>query len=324
MKPRKEIPDDPALPAIAEIRSAGLAAVFPALGLGKEPVEFQLCGYTPGARATFEARTETRRLAIKVYARDPAPEIALYEALAASGLAGTSGVRVPRLLAWDRDLRAFAISWLPGQPLDRLIKEGNGRRAGALAGAVLRRTASLSVNLGPVFDPGEAVFEVGKWIAKLFVTDPSLGHAADKVANVLLRTLPKNGHPHLVHGALYARHILDLGDGPGVIDWQRSGLGPLELDAGTFLAKIYRIALRHERLTEEVARAEASFRLGAMRLLDERALQWHRATTLLRLASKSFRSAEAERSLTPDERVDALAEARVLVAEAARHAEAIG
>src|SRR2546430_8563122 len=81
-KATSEVPDDPALPALAAMRAARAADAIRAPGLGDGPVEFLLRGYTPGSRATFEARSGCRRVAVKAYAGDPAPEAALYEALA--------------------------------------------------------------------------------------------------------------------------------------------------------------------------------------------------------------------------------------------------
>jgi len=96
------------------------------------------------------------------------------------------------------------------------------------------------------------------------------------------------GERRLVHGTFYARHVLDQGDGVGVIDWERFGQGPLELDAGMFLATIWRYGLDHEPLAGEVARAEEALMAGTADLLDERVLAWHRAAALLRLASKVY------------------------------------
>src|SRR5213076_886485 len=115
------------------------------------------------------------------------------------------------------------------------------------------------VKLGPSFGPGDLLYEVGRSVAELSVADPAGGAAAKQVAMVLKRTQPKNGHPRLVHGTLYARHILDLGDGPGVIDWQRFGQGPIEIDAGMFLATLSRLGLRHDGHASEAGRAEEAF-----------------------------------------------------------------
>ena len=136
------------------------------------------------------------------------------------------------------------------------------------------------------------------------------------MAAKLAQRQPKEGVAHLVHGTLYDRHVLDLGDGPGLIDWDCFGQGPIELDAGMFLATIWRIGLRYDALAGQAARAEQAFLAGTVGLLDERALAWYRAAALLRLASKAQ---EAKR-----QRPGWWARADALLGEAARLAEAAG
>jgi len=89
-----------------------------------------------------------------------------------------------------------------------------------------------------------------------------------------------------VHGTLYARHILDTGEGPGVIDWHRFGQGPVELDAGMFLATLSRLRLLHQAHAGEALLAEQAFLEGTRGLLDERALDWHRSAALLQLTER--------------------------------------
>jgi aminoglycoside phosphotransferase (APT) family kinase protein len=138
-----------------------------------------------------------------------------------------------------------------------------------------------------------------------------LGAAATALARSLARTQPAEGAPRLVHGSLHARHILDAGDGPGLIDWRNFGQGPAELDAAAFLATLRRSALRHELVAGEATRAEEALLAGTAGLLDERALVWHRAAALLRLAHKKVSFGMGDR----------LAGAHALVAEATRLAE---
>jgi Phosphotransferase enzyme family len=316
MRLTKTLPDDPALPALAAIHTVGLAGAIPALGLGDTPVELALYGYTPGDRATLKARAGDRRFAVKAYAKDPASEAALYEALGAAGLAGDTGVRVPPLLAWERDLRVLVLGWLKGPTAQQLFMGGQGARAGELAARWIERAATLRVNLGPPLDGACMMLKAGRWVEQLRAADPGLGTAATDLFEMLARTQPQEGTRHLVHGTLYARHIFDLGDGPGVIDWQRFGQGPLELDAGMFLATITRLALGYKRLTGEGARAEETFRTGTRGVLDEHALAWHRAAALLRLACKPRTEAAG---LGPDDRrAQELATAHALLDEAAR------
>jgi aminoglycoside phosphotransferase (APT) family kinase protein len=280
MRPTDEFPDDPALPAIAIIRQGGLARALPTLHLGDQPIDLQLSGYTDGSPATFEVRAGDRHVAVKVYADDPSSEAELYRAMAAAGFAGDAGPRAPRLVAWERDLRILVLSWLDGEPVNRLIKSGRGRRAGELAAAFLWRLASLPIKLGPSLGPGDLLYQVGKSVAELGAADAAVGDAAKRAAKALKVTQPKNGHPRLVHGTLYARHILDLGrgDGPGVIDWQRYGQGPVEVDAGMFLATVTRLGLRHDgdarSLVDEAARiAEGSQPAVPVPLLGHSALE---------------------------------------------------
>jgi len=308
MKPTADLPDDPELPGLVAIRAAGLAGAMPALGLGDGPVELLLCGYTPGSRVTLEVRAKDRRFAVKAYADDPTPEVVLYEALATALAGARGGVAVPRLLAWDRDLRLLAISWLDGMPANELIKAGQGRRAGELAATWLWRAAALPVKLGPAFGPGDLLYEVGRSVAQLGTADRTLGRAAKAVGVALKGTQPKNGYPRLVHGTLYARHILDTGEGPGVIDWQRFGQGPIEIDAGMFLATLSRLGLRHNGHASEATRAEEAFLTGTRGLVDERTLAWYRAAALVHLAARLLK-----RQPPP--------EARALLDEAARWAE---
>src|SRR5437773_7798166 len=309
-----DLPDDPAMPALAAIRAAGLAGAIRVPGLGDGPVEFLLRGYTPGSRATFEARAGGRRVAVKAYAEDPAPEAALYEALAAAGLGGESDVRVPPLLAQERDLRMLVIGWLEGPTVRDLVRSGQGRRAGELAARWFQRTASLPVKLGPPLDAAQVLHRARDWAAGLVADDSALGTKATELAEILARTQPRESAQRLVHGTLYARHIIDLGDGPGVIDWQRFGQGPVELDAGTLLATISRIGLLDKTRETEAMHAREAFLAGTAGLLAERALAWHQAVMLLRLAGKQNRRDDDRWR----ERAHALLREAALLAEAAR------
>ncbi len=315
MRPTADLPDDPRLPGLMAIRDSGLARAIPALGLkeggGGGGVELVLCGYHPGARATLDARVGQRRFAVKTFADDPAPEAALYQALGAAGLAGDSGARVPPLLAWDHDLRVLVIGWLEGPTTHELVKQAQGRRAGELAAQWVRRTASLQVKLGLPLGAAGMMHETRAWIGTLGTADLSVGAAARALAEALARTEPRDdGVVGLVHGTLYARHILDAGEGPGVIDWHRFGQGPAELDAGMFLATLSRLRLLHPVHAGEALLAEQAFLEGTRDLLDERALAWHQAAALLQLTER-----------LPDGRGDWRARAHVLLAEATRLTE---
>ena len=309
------LPDDRALPALRTIRTSGLAAAMPDLRLGDGPVELRLLNYVPGSRATLDARVGNRRFAVKLYADDPAPEAEAYQRLADEGLAQDIGARVPRLLAWERDLRILAISWLEGPSASRLIREGQGARAGKLAASWLHSASRREGSLGPPRSSGHMLYRVGASVGAVSAADPVLGATAKVAARMLVRTQPEKETLQLVNGALYARHILDLGDGPGVIDWQQFGQGPIEVDAGMFLASVSRLALRRAASKDEATQATETFLSGIRGLSETTRLEWYWAAGLLHLAAsglKTGRKREAPR------------ESHALVVEAIRHAESAG
>src|SRR5207302_5712477 len=115
-----------------------------------------------------------------------------------------------------------------------------------------------------------------------------------------------------------ARHALRPprhrpGRWPGVIDWQQFGQGPVEFDAGTFLATVWRIGRKDARLEPEAARTEEAFLAGTAGLLNAQAVAWYRAAMLLRLADKYGRRGGAE-----------LVDAHALLSEAVRQTGAAG
>src|SRR5262245_24215128 len=311
MKPTDILPDDASLPGLAAIRVLGLGRAVPELELGDQPVELKLVGYSRGLRATLEVRAGDRHFAVKCYARDSEAEAGLYEALACAGLASDGAeVQVPRLLAKEGTLTILVLSWLEGRSASDLILEGDGARAGELAARWLRRSASLDVRLRPVSAAGEVLSRTTHWAEALGAADAALGAQARGITERLSATVQDELSSRVINGRLYVRHVLDLGDAAGVIDWEHFGLGPLEIDAGMFLATLFRSG-RHETKAVGAAQAEAAFRRGTAGLLDELRLAWYRAGALLSLAYHllarnrgdwRIRAAafldEAERSLT--------------------------
>src|SRR5437588_11846123 len=191
-----------------------------------------------------------------------------------------------------------------------------GAAAGVVAGLLALtepkpRLRPVQSGLGALVD---AVRERGRgWLAGLRTSDPAMRFAAAALPPAPTRTRAKESTPGLVHGTLYARHVIDLGDGPGVIDWQQFGQGPVEFDAGTFLATVWRIGRKDARLEPEAARTEEAFLAGTAGLLNAQAVAWYRAAMLLRLADKYGRGGGAE-----------LVDAHALLSEAVRQTGAAG
>ena len=108
------------------------------------------------------------------------------------------------------------------------------------------------------------------------------GAATATLVERLQLLLPGPSEPVLVHGSFSVNHVLDLGTGAGVIDWDGSCQGPRELDAAAFLATLARVAGGDEAaLSAPAAESAAAFRHRLADELDPAALAWFEAGSLI-------------------------------------------
>lgn len=175
---------------------------------------------------------------------------------------------------------------MDGSPSNTLIKQGRAARAAELASRWFRRATTFPTTSFETSPRSNSVFqETERWLELLKSSKPALREDVTALAEALERSRPRPDGSCLIHGTLYARHLLDLGDGIGVIDWDRFGRGPAEFDAGVFLATAWRSEVNHGT-TREV---DAKFHELSRGMLDMAAVTWYRAVTLLRLAAKMSR-----------------------------------
>lgn len=289
MVPTTDWPNDPALPGLDLVRALGLRTALPELP-GEEPVGLRFIKHVSGSRAVAEGHAGGQHFAVKFYASDPSAEADLYRELPSLGLLGSPAFRIPRLLGINRDLHVLAVEWLDGVPLSHVVKDGEGDRAGRRAASWFQHASGMRLRSGRAAGPGYMLYRAGISARSLTSVDRPLGDVARRIASLLARTPPDPGSPRLVHGTLYARHLLDSGDVLGVIDWERYGQGPLELDAGVFLASIARIGAQRPGSAAAAASTEASFLEGTHGLLDLDALEWYRAAALILVAAGGTKS----------------------------------
>src|SRR5262249_43862113 len=115
------LPVDQALPGLEAIREHG-PGVLRVPGIDFHDAAVELCGYSPGNRATLGVLAGDRRFAVKTMAGDPEREASFYRRMNACG--DRFEVQVPPLFAIDRDLRLFVTGWLEGPTVSDLIKRG--------------------------------------------------------------------------------------------------------------------------------------------------------------------------------------------------------
>jgi hypothetical protein len=276
------LPSDPALPVFAAIERDGIDATLAALGLPGPYTGVRVLKHHPGRRCTFALRAAGRPLVAKAYRRSVAEQVALFGALARHGLASETPSSAPALVASDLDLRIVVLARLDGAHGEVLL--ARGARVGVLAGDWLQRQWAAPIDLGLPYGPAPFLARVERDCAPIVAASPRLGAAAVALVAALAEHPPPARDPVLVHGSFSVNHVIDLGAGAGIIDWDGFVQGPRELDAATFLATLARVAGESPALAAAGALAAAAFRDAVMAGLDPDALAWYEAGARIRNA----------------------------------------
>ncbi len=277
------LPDDPALPALRAIARDGAEATLRRAGLAPPFDELAVLKAHAGRRCTFALRAaDGRRLVAKAYRRGVASQIELFAALERSGLATGDAPTAPRLIGHDAELRLLVFERLDGPCGRALIARGD--RVGALAGAWLLRQWGAGVAVGRAYGAGHFLLRVEGDALAVTAASPELGEAAGAVLARMSRLLPQRLELALVHGSFSVNHVVDLGTGAGVVDWDGACQGPRELDAATFLATLAREAGADAALALPAAQAAETFAARLAGTLDPSALAWFGAGARIRNA----------------------------------------
>ena len=277
------VPTDPDIPALRAIEEAGVAAVLGDLAGSRLP-RVRLLKHHPGSRCTVLADLGDRRIVIKAYAEHPEALVELMRGLERVGLASGRAPTIPPLLDVRVDLNLLVTAWLDGPAGPDLLAQGRGHRAGDVAAAWLHAAADVDLELGEVLDPPSVLRDATRWVGYLARADEGLGRAAADALHVLASDPPTPGSMGTRHASFSPSHVFDLGDGPGVIDWDSFARGPLELEAGMFLASLSRLVGGRRRLGAEATEAARAFRSGTSDMVQPETLEWYRSAMLVKLA----------------------------------------
>jgi len=284
------LPADPVLPALVAAHERGVQAVLAECGVRASVRSVRVLRHHPGSRCVLEVQTGDGRLAIKAFRRDPADRAATLTRLAAAGLAQPRGPSVTVLAGYDGRLACLVLEWLAGEPAVELLAGGRGARVGALAAQWLAAAATVGPGGLDSYGAVPMLSDLARWCEAITNADPTLGERAVALINRLQDDPPPRGRPGLLHGSFSVNHLLELGDGPGVLDWDEPRHGPVELDAGAFLASLRRYAgqqpARSAGAVEVEVEVEAADALvtGAGDVLDPLALAWYRRAALVKHA----------------------------------------
>jgi hypothetical protein len=284
--PATELPDDPGIRALAAMREQGVEAVLRDAGVASAGGEVALAQHHPGLRCTFLVGTGEERLVVKAYPEPthPAAVAELLERLRAAGLASGRAPTAQPLVAFHPPLSLLVTRWIEGSSTRDLIVRGEGIRAGELAAAWLRAVSELEVDVGRLFGPERAVKDAGKSAATIAGANAALGREAAAIVAAMEARRPPGDGVGVSNGSFRPKHVLDLGDGPGVIDWDGFRRGALELDGGMFLAGLAQLVEERPEVATGADATARAFHEGLGGLVGEGVLAWYEARALLRLA----------------------------------------
>jgi Phosphotransferase enzyme family len=279
------LPPDPGLPALRGLAADGPETLLARLGLRLGRVEVTVLNHHPGSRCTLLASGETGRVVVKAFAGDVRAHVAVLDRLRSAGLAGGRPPTAPPLLGADAALRVLAIGVLDGPSTWELIDRGQGERAAALAAQWLHRMAALPPHAtGTTYDVAALCHDGERWIRSIGRADTALAELAAERLAELAAHAPRRTAVRAIHGSFSPSHVLDLGAGPGVIDWDNAGHGPPEYDVGLFLASLWRGCGAGHARREQVALTSRALLSDVADLVDEEAVRWYEAACLVKLA----------------------------------------
>jgi hypothetical protein len=284
--PAIAIPVDVDIPALRAAADEGFETVLARVGVQSPIKRVEVCKHHPGRRCTLFVESADRPLLVKAYAKDRSRIVRLLERFEHEGLAGGRPPCAPALAAYEPSLSVIATEWFAAPSAQDLIAGGSGRRAGELAAAWLGATAATGIELGRERGAHEVVARAQRqrWIESIHLADPALGSQASARLEALAARLPSEPMRVFQHGSFRPSCVFDLGDGPGVIDWDSFCQGPPELDPATFLAGLSRLSAISPELRAASEEAAVCFRAGLGDHIDEDSLAWHRAAALVKFA----------------------------------------
>jgi hypothetical protein len=267
------LPADEGVPALRAIARDGADAALRRAGLEPPFEELTVLRHHEGRRCTFALRAGGRRLVAKAYRRDVRDQARLFAELARHGLADGRAPTAPPLVAFDQELRLLVSARLEGESGRGLIIRG--ARVGELAADWLQRQWRLPPGLGDPYGADAFLERVARAGALVAATAPELRERVVPLVGELERRCPSDGVRVLAHGSFSVNHVIDLGEGAGVIDWDGVCQAAPELDVSAFLATLAREATAGPEYEAPVADAERAFRAGLGDGIDPVVLSWY-------------------------------------------------
>lgn len=244
--------------------------------------------YHPGRRCTFL----TPGAVVKAYRTDPVRVVQVLGGLKAAGLGGPAPPLAAPVVAADAELAVLALERLDGPTGQELILAGDGERAGFLAGTWLHAVSDRGPDLGRVYAPTDLVADAHSWSRRIVDAPGGRREVADACMAELTAAAPTLDAPVFGHGSFRATHVIDVGGGPGIVDWDSFRRSDPALDPGMFLAALARFALRRPDAARAAEVACRALQDAVATLVADDRLAWYRAGAIIKVSSWESRRRE--------------------------------
>lgn len=277
------LPHDPAIPALVAANDRGLAWVLEQCGLSGGVTDAHGLRHHQGSRCTLKVVGGDGQVVLKCYRRDPAEQVAMLHRIADAGLGQARGPSITVPMGYSAKLACFVTRWFDGPTALDLVDRGDGARLGELAAAWFAAAVRVRPDGFAPYGPADMRVDLGRWLDDIDLAHAELGAVAMTHVEGLAGATPR-GTPGLLQLTFSVSHIVDLGEGPGILDWDGPAYGPLEIDAGGFLATLCREATLRPSAAATVAMAAQTFADRLADTLDADLIWWARTAALVKQA----------------------------------------
>ncbi len=212
--------------------------------------------YRPGKRCTMRGTLGRAPAYIKVFADDRGAEMAEEAALLRAAAAeGQLGFAVASCLEWNPGLRAIAHEKLEGVSICDALLGAGGAELAAQLGRALATLPNTALRPRQIYDAASQMERSRRYARKLAQAAPDAADAAAALLAALEAAHQAAPDTELrpIHGAPHPQQWLQHDDRLALVDFDRLSLGPVEIDAATFLAELDFEAGDHEQLQQVAA-----------------------------------------------------------------------
>ena len=264
----------------------------------------QVVRYKPGRRAVFALKTKAinletnEREAVRLYWRvcqdNQVEEVFRTMRRLREHFKTVSGVNVPRPLGTDPKGRVLVMEEMPGQSLTEILESGLANTAVERTGAALAQLHNMEDKNLSLRTPEDFLEQASEAKNMLAALSPEYLDSAHRILARLRRNTPAPASAlGFVHGDFHYGQVL-VGEGVGLLDFDRSYTGCRLADLGNFKAHLKLLSLEN-RVTndEEMDRCFLEGYTSVWKQTPpEGALRWWTALSLVFLAVGPFRRLE--------------------------------